>query len=207
MEVSMMRKFASLTVSLVLLTGVLVSAPANAATKISNGVACTKVNALTTVSGSKYKCAKNPLSTSKKLTWLSIDCLNSAAAYTKAQKAAVTLTDNLAAQIPAIELGIANETAHKAEIQAKIDTTTARLAGAQAKLAAAVTTADKTALGSAVRAWQSAVRTYTSEFNKITLDIRKLEAAKTAAINQPAQLKAEVANTKANAALICTKGF
>jgi len=202
-----MRKFASITVALIVAAGVMVSTPANAATKISNGVTCTKLNTTTTVSGSKYKCAVNPLSTSKKLTWLSIDCLNSAAAYTKAQKTSVTLTENLAAQIPVIDAGIASENAHKAEIQTKVDTTTVRLAGAQAKLAAAKTASDKTALGSAVRAWQSALRLYTSELNKITINIRKLEAAKLAAVNQPAQLKADVANTKANAALICTKGF
>jgi hypothetical protein len=207
MEVLLMRKFASIAVALVVTAGVMVSTPANAATKISNGVACKKLNLTSTVSGSKYKCALNPLTTSKKLTWLSLDCLNSAAAYMKAQKSSVTLTENLSAQIPAIELGITNEMTHKTEIQTKIDTTNARLVAAQAKLAAAVTVSDKNAFGSAVRAWQSAVRLYTSELNKITLNIRKLEAAKLAAINQPAQLKADVANTKANAALICTNGF
>ena len=159
------------------------------------------------MSGSKYKCAKNPLSTSKKLTWLSMDCLNSAAAYVKAQKDSVALAANLTAQIPVIELGITTEIANKAETQKKLDDTNLRLTAAQAKLAAATTAADKKAYTSAVSAWTSAVRLYTSQLNKITLNIRKLESAKLAATNQPAQLKADVDNTKANAQLICTKGF
>ena len=202
-----MRKFASVTVALIVAAGVMVALPANAATKVSNGVACTKLNATTTVSGSKYKCAKNPLSTSKKLTWLSIDCLNSASAYTKSQKDSVALTANLTAQIPVIELGITTETANKAETQKKLDDTNLRLTAAKAKLAAATSDADKKAYNSAVSAWTSAARLYTSQVNKITLNIRKLEAAKLAATTQPAQLKADVDNTKANAQLICTKGF
>ena len=202
-----MRKFASVTVALIVAAGVMVAVPASAAAKVSNGVACTKLNSTTTVSGSKYKCAKNPLSTSTKLTWLSLDCLNSAAAYVKSQKDSVTLTAKLVAQIPVIDLGITNETAHKTEVQTKLDETNLRLTAAKAKLAAAVSDADKKAYNSAVSAWTSAVRLYTSQVNKIAIDIRKLEAAKLAATNQPAQLKADVANTKANALLICTKGF
>ncbi len=207
MEVFLMRKFASVTVALIVAAGIMVALPANAATKVSNGVACTKLNATTTVSGSKYKCAKNPLSTSKKLTWLSIDCLNSASAYTKSQKDAVTLTANLTAQIPVIEVGITTETAHKAEIQTKLDSDNQRLTAAQSKLAAATTAADKKSLTTAVSAWTAAVRANTSTIARITLNIRKLEAAKLAATTQPAQLAADVENTKANAQLICTKGF
>ncbi len=202
-----MRKFASVAVALLVAGGVMVAAPAQAAAKISNGVACTKINSTTTVSGSKYKCAKNPLTTSTKLTWLSLDCLNSAAAYTKAQKDSVVLSANLAAQIPVIDVGIATETAHKAEIQTKLDADTIRLTTAQTKLAAATSAADKKAYTSAVSGWTAAVRSYTSTINRITVNIRKLEAAKLAATNQPAALKADVANTKANAALICGKGF
>jgi hypothetical protein len=207
MEVFLMRKFASLIIALIVAAGVMVALPANAAAKVSNGVACTKLNATTSVSGSKYKCSKNPLTTSKKLTWLSIDCLNSAAAYTKSQKDSLVLIANLTAQIPVIDLGITTETANKAEAQKKVDETNARLTAAKAKLAAATIPADKAAYTSAVAAWTSAARLYTSQVNKITLNIRKLEAAKLAATTQPDQLKSDVENTKSNAQLICTKGF
>ena len=207
MEVFLMRKLASLALALVVAGGVMIATPATAAVKISNGVACKKLNQTTAVSGSKYKCAKNPLSTSTKLTWLSLDCLNSAGAYLKSQKDSLVLTANLTAQIPVIDLGITTETANKVETQKKIDDTNLRLTAAKAKLAAAVSDADKKAYTSAVSAWTSAARLYTSQLNKITLNIRKLEAAKLAATTQPAQLKADVDNTKANAQLICTKCF
>ena len=207
MEVFLMRKLASLTLALVVAGSVMIATPATAAVKISNGIACKKLNQTTAVSGSKYKCAKNPLSTSTKLTWLSLDCLNSAGAYLKSQKDSLVLTANLTAQIPVIDLGITTEIANKAETQKKVDDTNLRLTAAQAKLAAATSAADKKAYTSAVSAWTSAARLYTSQVNKITLNIRKLEAAKLAATTQPAQLKADVANTKANAQLICTKGF
>lgn len=207
MEVFLMRKFASVAVALVVAAGVMVAAPATAAAKISNGVACTKSGATTTVSGSKYKCSKNVLTTSTKLTWLSIDCVNLGAAYIKAKKDAATLSKNFAAQIPVIDLGITNENASKVELQAKLDATIIRQSGAQVKLAAAVTAADKKALTSAVAAWTSAVRLYTSQINKITANVRRLEAAKLSAASQPEQLAANVADTKTNAQLICTKGF
>jgi hypothetical protein len=207
MEVFLMRKLVSLALALIVAGGVMIAPPASAATKISNGVACKKLNQTTTVSGSKYKCAKNPLSTSSKLTWLSIDCVNAAAAFVKARQDSVVLSAKLADQIPVIDLGITTETANKVEAQKKLDDTNVRLAAAKVKLSAAKTDADKKAYTSAVTAWTSATRLYTSQLNKITLNIRKLESAKLAATTQPAQLQADVDNTKANAQLICTKGF
>ena len=62
-------------------------------------------------------------------------------------------------------------------------------------------------LTSAVTSWTSAVRAYTGAINSTVANIRKLEAAKLLAINQPLQLKDAVADTMANAKLICTKGL
>ena len=45
------------------------------------------------------------------------------------------------------------------------------------------------------------------KYKQVSSDIRKLEAAKLLAINQPAQLKIDVADTKAYARVICTKGL
>ena len=237
-----MRKLTSISVALIVAAGVMFAAPATAATTISNGVACTKLGAVKTVSGSKYKCAKNPMSTSSKRVWLTIDCLKSATAYSKALKRVAEVSSALAAQIPIIDLGIAKQIANKAEIQIKLDSTNlrlttanaklitanAKLAAAKAKLAAAISEANKklltTAVGSAttsvgfattavglatttVGSWTTAVRAYTSRINSIAVNISKLEAAKLLATNQPAQLKVDVADTKANARLICTKGL
>lgn len=203
----MLRKFASISVALIVAGGVMVAVPAQAATKISNGVACTKSGATTKVSGSTYKCAKNPLSTSKKLTWLSMDCLTSANDAVKAKKASVTTIANFKAQIPVIDLGITTETANRAEIQKKLDDANLRLAGVDALLKTAKTDADKKLLTTAGSSWLSATRAYSSKIRNIDLTIKQLQSARLAATNKPAELAANVADARESAKLICTKGF
>ena len=203
----MFRKIASLSVALVVAGGVMIAVPADAAVKISNGVSCKKSGQTTKTSGGTYRCAKNPLVTNSKLTWLSIDCLTAANDAVKAQKASVTTAANFKAQLPVIDLGITTETANKAEIQAKLDEATKRQVAAQAKLAAATTEADKKILTTAVGSWTSATRAYASKIRNIDITIKKLEAAKLAATNKPAELAANVADARASARLICTKGF
>jgi len=203
----MLRKFASLSVALIVAGGVMVAVPAQAATKISNGVACKKSGATTKTSGGTYKCAKNPLVSSKKLTWLSIDCLTSANDAIKAQRSAVTTNANFKAQIPVIDLGITTETANRAEIQKKLDDANARLVAADALLKAAKTDADKKLLTTAVTSWTSATRAYASKIRSIDLTLKKLQSAKIAATNKPVELAANVADARESAKLICTKGF
>lgn len=203
----MFRKIASLSVALIVAGGVMIAVPADAAVKISNGVACKKSGQTTKTSGGTYRCAKNPLVSSKKLTWLSLDCLSAANDAVTAQRTAVKTNADFKAQLPVIELGITTEAANKAEIQAKLDAAKARQVAAQAKLAAATTDADKKILTTAVASWTSAVRAYESKIRNIDVTIRKLEAAKLAATNKPAELAANVADSRASAKLICTKGF
>ena len=203
----MFRKIASLSVALVVAGGVMIAVPADAAVKISNGVACKKSGQTTKTSGGTYRCARNPLVSSTRLTWLSVECLTAANDAVKAQRAAVKTNADFKAQLPVIELGITTETANKAEIQAKLDEATKRQVAAQAKLAAATTDADKKILTTAVGSWTSAVRAYGSKIRNIDITLRKLEAAKLAATNKPAELAANIADTRASAQLICTKGF
>jgi len=203
----MFRKIASISVALIVAGGVMVAAPADAATKISNGVACTKSGATTKTSGGTYRCAKNPLVTNSKLTWLSLDCVTAATDAVKSEKASVATLANFKAQLPVIDLGITTETANKAEIQTKLDDANLRLTAAQAKLAAAKTDADKKLLTTAVGSWRSATRAYASKIRNIDITIRKLEAAKLVAVNKPNELAANIADAKASAKLICTKGF
>ena len=195
-----MRKLTTISVALIVAGGVMIAAPATAAPTISNGVACKKSGATISQSGFKYKCGTNPLSTNKKLTWLSIDCLTSANAYLKAAKDAADITIKLAAQIPVIDLGITNEKADLVLTQAKLTET-------QAKLTAAKLDVEKKPLTAAVASWTAAVRAYTSKINAITLSIKKLESSRSTATSQPALLKADIANTKENAKLICSNGF
>lgn len=206
MEVFHMRKLASVSVAFIVAAGVLTASPAHAVS-ISNGVACAKSGITKTVSGRKYKCTKNPLSTSEKLSWLSNDCIIAANNYLKAKIDATAISTKYAAQIPVIDLGITNENTNKAEIQIKLDESNLRLTAAKAKLAAAISVADKKVLTTAVGSWTSAVRAYTSKVNTIMSNTRKLEAAKLIATNQPAQLAASIADSKSTAQLICTKGL
>ena len=141
----MFRKIASLSVALVVAGGVMIAVPADAATKISNGVKCKKSGQTTKTSGGTYRCAKNPLVKSKKLTWLSMDCLAAANDAVAAKNASVKTNADFVAQLPVIELGITTETANKAEIQAKLDEADKRLVAAQAKLAALGLTAEEIA--------------------------------------------------------------
>lgn len=203
----MFRKIASISVALVVAGGVMIAVPADAAVKISNGVACKKSGQTTKTSFGTYRCAKNPLVSSKKLTWLSLDCLSAATGAVKAGKDALVTAANFTAQLPVIDLGITTETANRAEIQAKLDEATRRQVAAQAKLVAAKTDADKRILTTAVASWTSATRAYASKIRNIDLTIKKLEAAKLAAVNKPAELTSNVANTRESAKLICTKGL
>jgi len=203
----MFRKIASLSVALVVAGGVMIAVPADAAVKISNGVACKKSGQTTKTSGGTYRCAKNPLVSSTKLTWLSLDCLTAANDAVKARTASITTIANFKAQLPVIDLGITTETANKAEIQVKLDEANKRLVAAQAKLAAATTDADKKILTTAVGSWTSAARAYSSKIRNIDLTIRKLESAKLVATNKPTELAANVADARESAKLICTKGF
>ena len=203
----MLRKFASITVALIVAGGVITAVPAQAAVKISNGVACTKSGATTKTSIGTYKCAKNPLVANSKLTWLSIDCITAATDAVNADKESVATLAEFKDQLPVIELGITTETANKAEIQKKLDDANLRLTAAQAKLAAAKTDADKKLLTTAVGSWTSATRAYASKIRNIDITIKKLEAAKLIATNKPAELARNLADSKASAKLICSKGF
>ena len=203
----MFRRIASLSSALVVAGGVMIAVPADAAVKISNGVACKKSGQTTKTSGGTYRCAKNPLVSSTKLTWLSLDCLTAANDAVKARTASITTIANFKAQLPVIDLGITTETANKAEIQVKLDEANKRLVAAQAKLAAATTDADKKILTTAGGSWTSAARAYSSKIRNIDLTIKKLESAKLAATNKPAELAANVADARESAKLICTKGF
>jgi hypothetical protein len=203
----MFRKIASISVALIVAGGVMVAVPAQAATKISNGVSCTKSGATSKTSGGTYKCAKNPLVKNAKLTWLSIDCITAANDAVKAEKSAITTTADFKAQLPVIELGITTETANRAEIQKKLDDANLRLTAADTLLKAAKTDADKKLLTTAVSSWTSATRAYASKIRNIDLTIKKLQTAKLAATTRPAQLLANVADARESAKLICTKGF
>lgn len=207
MEVSMFRKATVIAASLILGAAALSSSPASAATKISNGVACTKQGATTKVGGYTYKCAKNTLKKNSKLTWLSAECITAISDYAKAQKTASSVATQLTDQVPALDAGITAESAKKAEVQPKLDDALKRLNGAKAMLAAATTAADKTTLNSAVNSWTAAVRAYTSAIARSDARISTFQKAKALAVSQGSTLTANVQDAQDNATLICTNGL
>jgi hypothetical protein len=82
----MLRK-TSVALAAFLVLSSMTAIPADAATKISNGVACSKRNATTKVGGDTYRCTTNPTTTSKRLVWMWSGCIDANKAYlsTKAQ--------------------------------------------------------------------------------------------------------------------------
>jgi hypothetical protein len=90
MEERMLRKTSVVLAALLVATTAAIAPAANAATKVSNGVACTKKNATTKVGTDKYTCTTNPIATgaaAKKLVWVWSGCIASNKAYltTKSQ--------------------------------------------------------------------------------------------------------------------------
>jgi len=203
----MFRKITSISVALVVAGGVMIAAPAEAATKISNGVACTKNGATTKTSGGTYKCQKNPLVTNSKLTWLSMDCVSAANDAVSAQKASVKTIADLKAQIPVIDLSIAEQKAVLATIQKKLDDANTKLPLAQAKVTSATNAADKAEFEKAVRLWTAASRAYASQVRQVEAAVKRLESARLTSINKPNELAASIADARESAKLICTKGF
>jgi hypothetical protein len=75
------------------------------------------------------------------------------------------------------------------------------------KESAATTAEIKKIYSTAVTSWNSAIRAYGSKIRSIELEVKKLQAAKLAAQNKPAELARNVTDSRATANLICTKGL
>jgi hypothetical protein len=211
MEVFMFRKVLVVVGTAALVAASITAVPASAATKVSNGVACSKSGATTKVSGSSYKCAKNPLVKNAKLTWLSIDCLNTTKTYTTALanlpkiKAA---TDATIAKLDAdiVKQAIEVEKANKLipEYQAKIATINTALTALKADTANLVknkATIDK--YSAAVRSYEAAIKAY----GTVGKQSDRSEKAKAQALGQYENSKVDIETALGMAKLICQKGF
>jgi hypothetical protein len=211
MEVFMFRKVLVVVGTAALVAASITAVPASAATKVSNGVACSKSGATTKVSGSSYKCAKNPLVKNAKLTWLSVDCLNTTKTYTTALanlpkiKAATDATiakldEDIVKQ--AIEVEKANKLIP--EYQAKIATINTALAALKADTANLVknkATIDK--YSAAVRSYEAAIKAY----GTVGKQSDRSEKAKAQALGQYENSKVDIETALGMAKLICQKGF
>lgn len=207
----MFRKVLVAAGAAVLVAASLTAVPASAATKISNGVACKKAGATTKVSGSSYRCAKNPLVKNAKLTWLSLDCLKTTDTYKKALANLPKIKAATDATIAKLDADIITQQAEaeKAnklipEYRAKIATINVeltRLNADTANLAKNKNTISK--YSSAIRNYEAAIKAYET-VGKQTDRSQKLKGQ---AQSQYDSSKMDVDTTLSMAKIICSKGF
>jgi hypothetical protein len=207
----MFRKAIVIAGATALVLASITAVPATAATKVSNGVACKKSGATTKVRGSTYRCAKNPIIKNSKLTWLSADCLNTAATYANGVKALPKIKDATDATVAKLDQDIAKQIleTEKAnllipEYQAKITVINTALVPLKADTVNLVknkATIDK--YNAAIRNYEAAIKAYTT----IGKQNDRSEKAKGQAVSQYENSKMDVQTTLSMAKLICAKGF
>ena len=207
----MFRKVLVVLGTAALVAASITAVPASAATKVSNGVSCSKSGATTKVSGSTYQCAKNPLVKNSKLTWLSLDCINTVGTYTKAKANLPKIQTATDATVAKLDADILKQTAQdeKAaklipEYRAKVESYTAMVAVLKADTANLVK--NKKAIdnfNSAIRNYDAAIKAYTT----VGKQSERSKKARAQAIAQLENSKTDVATSLSMAKLICTKGF
>lgn len=221
----MFRKVITASVLGFLLAGSLVTASANAAA-IGNGVACKTANAKIKSGGYIYKCTKNPVvKKATKLTWVSLDCLNTHAIYVKQNTAYLALVKNLPATLAALDAKIAAEQVKVTEASAKADALEAQsvtwnaklveFTAARDKLAADGTTSVKktealASYAAAIRSINSAIRSNTAaiaSLRKVGTSVATMVTTRTSTVNSIAQAKDGVAQSLSMRGLVCQKGM
>jgi hypothetical protein len=216
----MFRKIASLSVALVVAVGVMIAVPADAAVKISNGVACKKAGQSTKASGTTYRCAKNPLVSSKKLTWLSIECLNTANIYLNTRKMLPTIKKSTDTRVAEIDVDLKKAKADYADFVA---TSPSKIAAIQPRLDEARSNLAKLKLdtvnaslnaeaikqwGLAVEGWEEAIENLGPAGKaKFERAISRLEIFKSSATSQYTNAASNVKDALQMSKLICAKGF
>jgi hypothetical protein len=211
MEVFMFRKVLVVLGTAALVAATTTAEPASAATKISNGVACNKAGATTKVGLNTYKCAKNAFVKNAKLTWLSLDCVNTTSTYLKGNANLPKIKLATDSTVAKLDTEIVKQVAQveKAkqvipEYQAKIDTITAQLVILKADTANLIKN-KKTidSYTSAVRNYELAIRAYTTVGKQNDRSKKARELALTQYTNSQADVKANLDLAK----LVCTKGL
>jgi hypothetical protein len=202
----MFRKVIATATASLLIALAFGAAPASAAAKVSNGVPCKKAGTVTKVSGFNYRCAKNALVKNSKLTWLSVECLDSIKQYQGAVKAQATLNSS-AEQIKLLNSRFES-------ISVVLTTTTTALEDAKVAITKAQTTmnattdpAIKAKLSVEVRKLADAIIKLTNSKLGLSNQVRDLDKERKVLTTAPQQLKTAAADAKGNANLLCTKGL
>ena len=221
----MFRKVITASVLGFVLAGSLVSiAPANAAVKISNGVLCPKPNKTIKVSGTVYKCTKNPIVNKTKYTWVSKDCLNANTTYTKLNAGYKSLAGGLPAALADLDAKIVAEQAKAADSATKADALDAKNVIWRAKVteftaakAALLAKPNPSTYATAISTYTTAIRSLNSaiasntaastSLRKIGSTITTMQAQRGATVSSVTQAKAGVAQALSLRNLICQKGL
>jgi len=201
----MAHKLAIAVLSAALISGGINVSPASAA-KISNGTACSKVNAMTTVSGFKYKCAKNTMVKNSKLTWLSTDCLSAITQYNSAVRARNSVA-NSSEQVEQLNIEYEKAVTALASVTAAYDNARAQVTKSQAAMNAATVASEKQALAAALSKLANAVLVLSGSKSKLSTQVKDLEAKRELIASAPETFKESVADAKSSASLLCKKGF
>lgn len=200
----MARKLGIAVLSAALISGVINVSPA--AAKISNGTACSKAGAMTTVSGFKYKCAKNSMVKNSKLTWLSTECLTAITQYNAAVKARATVS-NSSEQVAELDAEYQKAVTALASVTTAYDNARAQVTKSQAAMNAATVASEKQALATALSKLANAVLVLSGSKSKLSAQVKDLEAKRELISSAPATFKESVAEAKGSASLLCKKGF
>ncbi len=214
----MFRKATIASVALIVVAGFLTAAPASAAVKINNGVACTKSGATAKTSAGIYKCAKNPIVKNSKLTWLSVDCINTAKSYIKAKNnlpAIKTATDTTIAELDA-EIIVQQKVL--ADSLADIETYRLKIVGVYAKLTTMkADAANLTKNSASIAAYERAVKSYeaaiasktrvTSATGTVPRSINRITTSRAQALTGYENAQRDVKDGLDMTKLICGKGY
>jgi hypothetical protein len=200
----MARKLGIAVLSAALISGVINVSPA--AAKISNGTACSKAGATTTVSGFKYRCAKNSMVKNSKLTWLSTECLTAITQYNAAVKARATVS-NSSEQVAELNVEYEKAVTALASVTTAYDNARAQVTKSQAAMNAATVASEKQALATALSKLANAVLVLSGSKSKLSAQVKDLEAKRELISSAPETFKESVAEAKGSASLLCKKGF
>jgi hypothetical protein len=202
----MFRKVLAALIAALLVFPALSVAPASAATKISNGVPCAKAGTVKKVSGFTYRCAKNALVKNSKLTWLSVECLDSIKQFQGAVKAQATLSGSTE-EIKLLNSRYESISAILTSTTTALDNAKVAITQAQASMNATTDLTLKGKLSIEVRQLADAIIKLTNSKLKLSNQVRDLDKERKILSTAPQQLKTAAADARSNATLLCTKGL
>ena len=207
----MFRKVSLSLLAAVLVAGAVTAVPASAAAKVSNGVACAKAGAKTTVSGSKYVCAKNALVKNSKLTWLSTDCITLIGAYLKSKANLPKIKASTDATVAKLDADLVIQTAKADQAKKLVADYTAKIATIEAALVPLkADTANATKNKPTIIKFESAIKSYKAAigaYNVVSTGLSRTQLAHDQAVAAYTDAQSELASGLSMANLICANGF